>query len=71
MCLSVIGRVIKVDKDTALVDLNGAQKVVSAALKPQTKKGDYVLLHAGFIIEIMNAKEAKAALKDINETKNP
>ena len=71
MCLSIIGRVLKVDKDIALVDLNGAQKEVSAVLKPQVKKGDYVLLHAGFIIEIMEAKEAKKVLKDINETKNP
>ena len=65
MCLSVIGRVLKVDKGVAIIDLNGAQKEVSAALKPRVKKGDYVLLHAGFIIEIMDAKEAKAALKDI------
>lgn len=68
MCLSVIGRVVKVAKDTTLVDLNGAQKEVSAALKPNVKKGDYVLLHAGFIIEIMKPKEAKKVLKDINET---
>ena len=71
MCLSVIGRVIKINKDSALVNLDGAQKEVSAALNPNVKKGDYVLLHAGFIIEIMEAKEAKKALKDINETKNP
>lgn len=68
MCLSVIGKIIKVESDTATADFNGAIKEVSTTLKPQVKKGDYVLIHAGFIIEIMNPKEAKKALKDINET---
>ena len=65
MCLSVIGRIIKTDGETALVDLRGLQKEVSAVLKPSAKKGDYVLLHAGFIIEIMKPDAAKKALKDI------
>ena len=70
MCLSIIGKIIKVDGETAIVDLGGAQKEVSPRFKPHAKKGDYVLVHAGFILEIMDAKEAKKALKDINETKN-
>lgn len=69
MCLSVIGKVRSIDKNKAVIDLDGAQQEASTVLKPQVKKGDYVLLHAGFIIEIMPAKVAKKALKDINETK--
>ncbi|MDR0646293.1 MAG: HypC/HybG/HupF family hydrogenase formation chaperone [Elusimicrobiota bacterium] len=69
MCLSVIGKIIKVSADSALVDLDGVKKEVSITLKPKAKKGDYVLLHAGFAIEIMQSKEAKKVLKDIKETK--
>ena len=65
MCLSIIGKILKVERGSALIDLNGARKEVSAVLKPQAKKGDYALVHAGFIIEIMPPKEAKAALADI------
>ncbi|MDR0734211.1 MAG: HypC/HybG/HupF family hydrogenase formation chaperone [Elusimicrobiota bacterium] len=65
MCLSIIGKILKVKKNIALIDLNGARKDVSAVLKPQAKKGDYALVHAGFIIEIMDPREAKAALADI------
>jgi hydrogenase expression/formation protein HypC len=54
-----------VEKNIALIDLNGARREVSAVLKPQAKKGDYALVHAGFIIEIMQAREAKKALADI------
>jgi hydrogenase expression/formation protein HypC len=68
MCLSVIGKIIKVNGDSALIDLDGIKKEVSITLKPNAKKGDYVLLHAGFVIEIMQSKEAKKALKDIKET---
>lgn len=68
MCLSSIGKVIKISKDTALADFNGVQKEVSTTLKPQVQKGDYVLVHAGFIIEIMPPAEAKKALKEIAET---
>jgi hydrogenase expression/formation protein HypC len=70
MCLSSVGKILKITKDTALVDLNGARKEVSATLKPAVKKGDYVLIHAGFIIEVMNPKEAKKVIKDIDETQN-
>ena len=56
MCLSIIGKILKVGKNIALIDLNGARKEVSAVLKPQAKKGDYALVHAGFIIEIMSAE---------------
>jgi hydrogenase expression/formation protein HypC len=65
MCLSIIGKILKVEKGTALIDLSGARKEVSAVLKPHAKKGDYALVHAGFIIEIMAAGEAKKALADI------
>ncbi|MDR1684214.1 MAG: HypC/HybG/HupF family hydrogenase formation chaperone [Elusimicrobiota bacterium] len=70
MCLSSVGKIISVKNGRALVDFNGVRKEVSAALKPQAKKGLYALVHAGFIIEIMAAKEAKKTIADINETQN-
>ncbi len=65
MCISVIGKIVKLQKGSALINIEGILKEASTVLKPQAKAGDYVLLHAGFIIEIMPPKEAKKALKDI------
>ncbi|MDR0953443.1 MAG: HypC/HybG/HupF family hydrogenase formation chaperone [Elusimicrobiota bacterium] len=69
MCLSLIGKIKKIQKDTALADFSGIQKEISLTLTPTAKTGDYVLVHAGFAIEIMKPKEAKEALKAIEETK--
>jgi hydrogenase expression/formation protein HypC len=70
MCLSSAGKIIKIDKTSAMVDLGGIAKEVSAAMAPKAKKGDYVLIHAGFILQVLDKKQAKKILDDINETKN-
>ncbi|MBC7292843.1 MAG: HypC/HybG/HupF family hydrogenase formation chaperone, partial [Thermoleophilia bacterium] len=64
MCLAVPGKVIEVSEDqaTALrqgkVDFGGILKNVSLALTPEAGVGDYVLVHAGFAIGVVNEQEA-------------
>ena len=63
MCLAVPVKVRKIDKNTAQVEMAGARCSVDIRLLSDVKKGDYILVHAGFGIEKINAKEAKETLK--------
>ncbi|MCL1816394.1 MAG: HypC/HybG/HupF family hydrogenase formation chaperone [Clostridiales bacterium] len=51
MCLAVAGQVMKIAGDAAMVDFDGLQKRHSTLLLPNLAVGDYVLVHAGFIIQ--------------------
>ena len=55
MCLAVPGKVIKRDDDLkATVDMMGIERPVSLRLVPTAQVGDYVLVHAGFGIQIVD-----------------
>ncbi len=59
MCLAIPAKVIKIDGKKAEVDFGGNTREVSIVLTPQVKVGDYVLLHAGFAIQVIDEKEAQ------------
>lgn len=59
MCLAIPGRVISVDDMVAKIDMMGNERVVGIHLVPEVEIGEYVLVHAGFAIEIVNEEYAK------------
>jgi len=60
MCLAIPGKIKKIFKDnTAEIEIGGIVKLISLDLIPKVKLEDYVLLHAGFAIEIINRKQAE------------
>jgi hydrogenase expression/formation protein HypC len=63
MCLAIPGKITEITSDThAKVDFGGVLRQVNIELvKP--KVGEYVVVHAGFAIEIMTAKDAEENLK--------
>lgn len=63
MCLSIPGRVISIDGDSAEVDFMGVKKDVGTMLLEDVKVGDYVLVHSGFAIEKISAEEAEETIK--------
>jgi len=63
MCLAVPAKITKVFKTVADVDMSGVKRQIDVRLVGKVKPGDYVLVHAGFAIEKINAKEAKETLK--------
>ena len=65
MCLAIPGKVIEIEekKDFALVDIEGNRQRANVALLSNLRKGDYVLLHVGFAIEIIDKKRAEETLK--------
>ena len=59
MCLAIPGKIKIIHNDnTAEVEIGGIIKEVSLDLIPKVKLGDYVLLHAGFAIEVIDQKKA-------------
>ena len=63
MCLAIPGKIISIKEKIGCVDFGGVQRRVGLDLLPKVKIGDYVIVHAGFAIEIMSPKDAKASLK--------
>ena len=70
MCLAVPGKVKKIEEKVATVDFGGVEKKVSLGILDGVKKGDFVLIHAGFAIGKVGKKDAediKKAIKELNE----
>ena len=56
MCLAIPGRIVSLDaeKQEAVIDYDGLRKTASTLLRPEVQPGQLALVHAGFIIEILN-----------------
>jgi hydrogenase expression/formation protein HypC len=67
MCLAIPARVMSVDGDKAQVDFGeGVLREVNVTLV-DAKVGDYVLVHAGYAIQLMDEKDALETLRLWNE----
>lgn len=63
MCLGVPGKIIELLKDDmAYIDVNGNRVEISIVLTPDVQPGQFVMVHAGFAIQIMDEKEANESL---------
>ncbi|MBM3154510.1 MAG: HypC/HybG/HupF family hydrogenase formation chaperone [Chloroflexi bacterium] len=63
MCLAVPVQVVSVDGSEAEVDIGGVKRKVSIALTPDVRVGDYVLLHTGYAISVIDQTEAQETLR--------
>ncbi|MDY6954973.1 MAG: HypC/HybG/HupF family hydrogenase formation chaperone [Thermodesulfobacteriota bacterium] len=63
MCLAVPAKVTKIDGDMATVEVGGIARGASLMLVDDVTVGDYVLVHAGFAIHIVDAEEAEESLR--------
>jgi len=66
MCLAVPGRILEVRgrpddpvSSVGIVDFQGSQVEVSLVLTPQARQGDWVLVHAGFALNVLDEAEAR------------
>ncbi|MEY4763392.1 MAG: hypothetical protein RI907_65 [Pseudomonadota bacterium] len=63
MCLALPTRIEeKRDGDEALVNLGGVRKAISIALVPEAQVGDYVIVHVGHAIGLLDPEEAEKTL---------
>ena len=62
MCLAIPLRIQSVDGAMAEVELGGVLRQVSLMLTPEAKVGDWVLVHTGFAINVLDEEEAQQTL---------
>ena len=63
MCLALPARVVALqDTANAVVELGGVRKRISIELTPQARVGDYVIVHVGHAIGMLDAAEAERTL---------
>lgn len=70
MCLAVPGVVLDIEGDDPAfrrgnVDFCGVRREVSLAFTPEVQRGDYVLVHAGFALTVVDPKEAELTLAEL------
>jgi len=64
MCLAVPARIKTIDASSrGTVDHMGVEVAVDFSLLPDSKKGDWVIVHAGFAISCLDPDEARETLK--------
>ena len=63
MCLALPALVVeRLSADRILIDLGGVRKEISIALTPEAQVGDYVIVHVGHAIGLLDAEEAERTL---------
>ncbi|MDP4088194.1 MAG: HypC/HybG/HupF family hydrogenase formation chaperone [Bacillota bacterium] len=68
MCLGVPLRIESLeDNNEALAEMNGVKKRIRIDLVPNVKCGEYVMVHAGFALEIIKENAARETLDALEE----
>ncbi|MGA2433785.1 MAG: HypC/HybG/HupF family hydrogenase formation chaperone [Bryobacteraceae bacterium] len=73
MCLAVPGKIVEIVEadDAALrrakVDFAGVRKEVSLAFTPEAAMGDFVLVHVGFALNVVDEAEARKIFEHLKE----
>ena len=71
MCLSIPGKITEIEQQNSLlmgkVDFGGVLKEICLDYVPEAQVGQYVLVHVGFAISLLDEEEANARLETIRE----
>ncbi|MFW2177660.1 MULTISPECIES: HypC/HybG/HupF family hydrogenase formation chaperone [unclassified Moraxella] len=63
MCLALPAKVIAIHASQATINLGGVQKTISIELVPTVAVGDYVVVHVGYAIGIIDPVQAEQTLQ--------
>jgi len=58
MCLAIPAKIIKINKNIAEVESFGVKKEIDISLTPDARTGNFVIVHAGFAIQIIDKEDA-------------
>jgi hydrogenase expression/formation protein HypC len=72
MCLAVPGKILEITDDEPLtrrgrVDFGGILKEVNLALVPEANVGDYVMVHVGIAISVVDEAEARQVFEYLKQ----
>ena len=69
MCLAIPGRVLEKIEENGLVmgliDYAGMRNKACLTYTPEAEVGDFVIVHAGFALQVLNEDEAEASLREL------
>ena len=67
MCLAIPAVITLIEDKEAEVEIGGISRRISLWLTPEAKVGDYVLVHTGYAINIVDQEEAEETLRLLTE----
>ncbi|MBN1634427.1 MAG: HypC/HybG/HupF family hydrogenase formation chaperone [Ignavibacteria bacterium] len=71
MCLAIPGKIVTINENSspkiAKVSFGGALRDICIDWVPDVKPGEYVLVHVGFALNVIDEEEARETLKLLNE----
>lgn len=67
MCLGLPAKVLSIDGDSSIVEMMGVSSTISIELLENVKVGDFVLVHAGCAIQILDEEEALKTIEIFDE----
>ena len=67
MCLAIPVLVKSIEDKEAEVEIGGITRRISLWLTPEAKVGDYVLVHTGYAINVLDQEEAEETLSLLEE----
>lgn len=73
MCLAIPGKIVEIVEDPepalrqAKVDFGGVKKDISLAFTPEAAIGDYVLVHVGFALNVVDEAEARTIFEHLEQ----
>ena len=63
LCYAVPGKVVEIDGEVGVVDFGNGVRREEVLAMVSAKPGDYVLVHAGYAIKVLDEEEAKKTLE--------
>lgn len=67
MCLGIPMKILKIEGDRALVSAAGVKRKIAVNFLDKPRLGDYVIVHAGFAIEVLDPAKAEETLRMLEE----
>jgi hydrogenase expression/formation protein HypC len=63
MCLAIPTLIKSLDGQQAEVEIGGVKRTISVAMTPEAQVGDYVIVHTGFALSVLDQQEAEETLR--------
>lgn len=70
MCLSIPAKIIEINGEKAKAEISGNIIEIGLQLVEGVKINDYVLVHTGYALQIIDKKEAKETIRMIKDMNN-
>lgn len=67
MCLAIPARIVTIEGYQAQVEVGGVTRTIGLMLTPEAQVGDYVYVHAGHAISILDQQQALESLRLLRE----